>query len=462
VTLGNRPSRVTQRAAGVFIQDNFRVTSNLMLELGLRYDINFTPTEDQDRFVVFDPATVSLLRVGSGIGEVYPTSYNNIEPRVGLSWDPFKDGKTSIRAAYGRFTDQPVTNMITPLASNPPLATPLSITGAPGVVNLSNAVSAARAVGLAPNSVSRDFKNAHIQSWNVNVQREISSSLGVMIGYFGSKGSDLRLSRNLNQFVNGVRPFPRLSAASPILPGSGLGNITEISSLGVSKYNALWVSANKRMGKGLQFNASYTLSKSTDYNSLNSQGIVLQNSFDPANNLGPSDFDARHRFVINAIYELPFKGNGFVEGWQISTIAQFQSGNPLNVVVASNALTGIGNTVRPDLTGSINVVGQTDRWFDTTAFTVPNPLRFGNLERNAVVGPGFNNVDLSIIKNVSLGGDRKLQIRAEAFDLFNHANLGQPGRIVGTPNFGRITSTRLATGDSGSSRQIQLAAKFIF
>jgi hypothetical protein len=216
------------------------------------------------------------------------------------------------------------------------------------------------------------------------------------------------------------------------------------------------------MGKGLQFNASYTLSKSTDYNSLNSQGIVLQNSLDPANNEGPSDFDARHRFVINAIYELPFKGNGFVEGWQISTIAQFQSGNPLNVVVASNTLTGIGNTVRPDLTGAINVVGQTDRWFDTSAFTVPNPLRFGNLERNAVVGPGFNNVDLSIIKNISLGADRKLQIRAEAFDLFNHPNLGQPGRIVGTPNFGRITSTRLATGDSGSSRQIQLAAKFIF
>src|SRR5262249_25129913 len=273
----------------------------------------------------------SLLRVGSNIGEVYPTSYNNIEPRVGISWDPFKDGKTSVRAAYGRFTDQPVTNMITPLSSNPPLATPLSVTGAPGVVSFANALATARGVGLAPSTVSRDFKNAHVQSWNVNVQREVTSSLGVMIGYFGSKGSDLRLSRNLNQFVNGVRPFQRLSAASPILPGTGLGNIPEITSLGISKYNALWVTANKRMAKGLQFNASYTFAKSTDYNSLNSQGVVLQDSTNPANNLGPSDFDARHRFVINAIYELPFKGNGFVEGWQISTIAQFQSGNPLNV-----------------------------------------------------------------------------------------------------------------------------------
>src|SRR5581483_7613341 len=104
------------------------------------------------------------------------------------------------------------------------------------------------------------------QSYNLNVQREITPSLGVMVGYFGSKGTHLRLSRNLNQFVNGVRPFPTISASSAILPGATVGNVTEITSAGNSNYNALWVSANKRLSRGLQFNASYTLSKSIDYN----------------------------------------------------------------------------------------------------------------------------------------------------------------------------------------------------
>src|SRR5581483_6930449 len=174
------------------------------------------------------------------------------------------------------------------------------------------------------------------QSYNLNVQREITPSLGVMVGYFGSKGTHLRLSRNLNQFVNGVRPFPTISASSPILPGATIGNITEISSVGNSNYNALWVSANKRLSHGLQFNASYTLSKSIDYNSLNSQGIVIQNSFDPRGDRGLSDFDARHRFVINWLYELPFKGNRLYEGWQVSAITQWQTGNPITILTNLN------------------------------------------------------------------------------------------------------------------------------
>ena len=139
-----------------------------------------------------------------------------------------------------------------------------------------------------------------------------------MVGYFGSKGDHLRLSRNLNQFRSGARPYPRLAATSPILPGSALGNITEVASLGYSRYDALWVTVNRRFARGLQLNGSYTLSQSKDTNSLNSQGVVVQDSTNVAGDYAPSDYDARHRFVLSAIWELPFKGNRLVEGWQIA------------------------------------------------------------------------------------------------------------------------------------------------
>ncbi|MDQ6708398.1 MAG: hypothetical protein M3Z85_20765, partial [Acidobacteriota bacterium] len=153
------------------------------------------------------------------------------------------------------------------------------------------------------------------------------SGVGIMVGYFGSKGTHLRLIRNLNQpLPGGARPYPALAANSPILPGRALGNIGEIDSGGNSTYNALWVTASKRFAKGLQFNSSYTFSKSLDDNSLNTNAYVVQNSFDIRGSKGLSDYDARHRFVFSGIYLLPFSGNRIVEGWQFSTISNCKAG----------------------------------------------------------------------------------------------------------------------------------------
>lgn len=458
VTLGDRSSAIIQNAWGLYVQDNFKVRSNLTLELGLRYDWNMTPSERFNRFVVFDPATRTLVRIGSGRDKVYEENNKNFQPRVGIAWDPFGDGKTSVRAAYAILADQPVTNIVTPLTSNPPLATPLTFAGA---VTFANARNVAGAAGLAPNTVDPGFNNAYVQSWNLNIQRELGNDLGVTVGYFGTKGTHLRISRNLNQPINGVRPFARLSTSDPFLPNAVLNNIVQIESTGNSSYNALWLTANKRFGRGFQFNASYTLSKSIDYNSLNSQGVVVQDSYNLRNSRGLSDFDARHRFVFSGLYELPFRGNRFVEGWQLSSIVQSQSGNPVNIVVNNAAFTGINNTVRPDVTGPIEILGTPNRWFDITPFVVPVG-RFGNLGRNVVIGPGFNNTDFSVIKRTMLTETQLIEFRWEVFDLFNHANFGQPGRVVGTANFGQITNTRFPTGDSGSSRQMQFALKYKF
>jgi hypothetical protein len=457
VTLGSQSSSIAQGALGFFVQDSYKRRPNLTLELGLRYEWNMTPGERYDRFIVFDQRRNSLLRAGTDFDEIYQQNNKNFQPRLGFAWDPFKRGKTVVRGAYAILVDQPMTSVVSGASGNPPLAMPLTFSGP---IRLDNAISVARVAGFAPQTVDRSFDNAYVQSWNLNVQREQTTNLAWMIGYFGSKGTHLITRRNINQPANGLRPYPALSESSPILPGAPLGNIIQVESSGNSSYNALWVTANQRYGRDLVFNGSYTWSKSIDYTSLSSSGVVVQNSNDLRGDRGLSDFDARHRVVVSVIYELPFRGNQFLNGWQLSGIFQAQSGNPVNIVTSNSTFNGVPNTLRPDVTGPINIIGSVERWFDTSVFT---PVaRFGNLGRNVVIGPGFNNMDFSITKNVVLGEKLRSQIRAEFFDLFNHANLGQPGNVVGAPDFGRITRTRFSTGESGSSRQVQLAVKLVF
>jgi hypothetical protein len=177
-------------------------------------------------------------------------------------------------------------------------------------------------------------------------------------------------------------------------------------------------------------------------------------------NRGPSDFDARHRFVLNALYELPSSGNLLLKGWQMAALLQLQTGNPVNIVTTNSTTTGVANTLRPNVAGPVAMLGNVDQWFDTSAFTPVSS--FGNLGRNAITGPGFQNTDFSLMKETVVAERIHVQFRAEVFNLFNHPNFGQPGNVVGTPNFGRITNTRFPTGESGSSRQAQLGVKLRF
>ena len=507
VTLGDVSSAIAQSALGLFVQDNYKLKTNLTLELGFRWDWLMSPTERYDRFVDYVPETNSLVQVNHGIAPVYHTNSRNFQPRIGFAWDPFKDGKTSIRGAYAILADQPVTNLVTGNSSNPPFATAVALP-ANTTTLLSNASTVALpGATVSPSSSDPEFDNAYIQSWNLNVQREVGKGLGVTVGYFGSKGTHLRLSRNLNQtFLNAalspVRRFPTLSATSPIKPGAALLNITFREGTSNSNYNALWVTANKRLGRGLQFNASYTFSKSIDYNSQSSQGVTVQDSYNLRGDRGLSDYDARHRFVVSGLYELPFSGNQLKEGWQLSLITQLQSGNPVTLLAGNagpitglttlttnaNSLTGLA-TLRPDISGPITIsptaaaTGIGVQYFPNqvcdprpggscpsgsvvilpVAFTSGKTIyHFGSMGRNVVIGPGFNNSDISLIKRTKIGENKLIEFRWEVFDVFNHANFGQPGRTaqVGSSTFGVITTTRFPTGDSGSSRQMQFALKF--
>jgi len=499
VTLGDVSTAIAQGALGFFVQDNYKVRSNLTLELGLRYDWLMSPTERFNRFVDYVPQTNSLVRVNNGIAPVYHTNWKNFEPRVGFSWDPFKNGKTSIRGAYAILTDQPVTNLVTGNATNPPFANNVALPG--GTTTTFAGAKPAPGSTVSPSSSDPFFDTAYVQSWNLNIQREVRPGFAVTAGYFGSKGTHLRLTRNLNQGFQSstgalVRPLPTLSSSSPISPGAALLNITFREGTGVSSYNALWVTANKRLSRGLQFNASYTWSKSIDYNSQSSQGITVQDSNNLRGDRGLSDFDARHRFVVNGIYELPFHKNQLVGGWQLSAIVQSQSGNPVTILAGAPVNTGLTGvaTVRPDM-GAPIIFSRTPLATQIGLQYFPNLVcdprfapgsancpagsivilpvatvgsaaifHFGNFGRNVIIGPTFNNTDFSIIKRTKLGENKLVEFRWEVFDLFNHANFGQPGRVaqLGSSSFGAITSTRFPTGDSGSSRQMQFALKFKF
>src|SRR5262249_53390226 len=153
------------------------------------------PTEADDRFVYFDPATAELRQVGvSGRDKIYDDK-DNWQPRVGVIWDPFGDGRTSVRAGYALLSDQPVTNLVANTAGNPPILPPPSCAGRAGSIRLDNAITVAGPAGLAPQSVDAGFRNPTIQSWNVNVQREVYRNMTLTVGYFGSKGDHLRIAR---------------------------------------------------------------------------------------------------------------------------------------------------------------------------------------------------------------------------------------------------------------------------
>ncbi len=196
----NGAGRVYVNSIGGYVVDQWKILPRLMLDLGLRYDWNGTPTEAMDRFVVFDPASATLVQKH----QPYKQSVWNFQPRVGFAWDVFGTGKTVVRSAYAILYDQPITGIVGALTTNPPFANPVSFspTTATPFVSLGNAYTQS-AGGFAPRSIDGDYRNAYVQSYNFNVQQQFPGDIGVMLGYFGNKGTNLNLIRNINQPVNG-------------------------------------------------------------------------------------------------------------------------------------------------------------------------------------------------------------------------------------------------------------------
>ncbi|MGH9405654.1 MAG: carboxypeptidase regulatory-like domain-containing protein [Terriglobia bacterium] len=463
-------SSIRTTGLGLFAQDDWKLKPNLTLELGLRWDENTTPSEVFNRFVVFVPATDSLARIGSnGIGQPFATNDKDFGPRFGFAWQPFRNGKMVVRSGYGIYYDQPVTNDVTGLASNPPFGVPLNaVATATNPLSIANPMAgSAGKASTSPSTINHNFQNDYVQEWNLSLQHQLSSSLAVEAEYVGSKGTHLRMSWNPNQFELTSSGAQVLVNGAPVRPYAGFSNISEIDSPGNSSYNALWLTVTKQISHGLQVNGSYTWSHSLDLNSLSSQGIIAQNNDDLENEYGSSDFDARSHFNVSYIYDLPFHGNRLAQGWEVAGVTTFQSGNPVNLILSTSSITGTAS-VRPNLIGDPYLSNPNPAaWFNVAAFCVPGAAGcgaslLGDFGRNVLAGPGFDDFDFSVIKNTKITESTTVQFRAEAFNIFNNPNLGQPGRVVKSATFGRITSTRFSPGDTGSARQIQLALRFMF
>ncbi|MGI4829905.1 MAG: carboxypeptidase regulatory-like domain-containing protein [Janthinobacterium lividum] len=463
--------RAFNTAVGGFIDDKWKVTPRLLLETGFRLEWNGTPVDAKNRFVNFIQATDSLQTTHVPFDQSY-----NFEPRVGFTYDAFGNGKTILRSAFGILTDEPTDSVDTGLAGNPPNATPVTVTGASlPVANLYVA-----GTSVAPNAVNPHFRDAYTESYNVNLEQQLKGGVVMKAGYIGSAGKHLRLSRNINQFsVLGTtaRPYQRLSATTGFNQGEALGNITYQDSDSVSNYNALWLTMQKNLGHGLQFLGTYTYAKSMDINSLAGGG--LQDNTNPAGNYGLSDFDVRHHFVVSGTYTLPFHQNRFVDGFLLAVINQEQTGNPMNVLLSNTTYTGTA-TLRPTV---LNRNYSTGRGVTTTSGLVPfvhatvcgtptascnfyvQPAGFGNLQRNSLTGPAFEDTDMSLQKTTKIAERLALVLRVDTFDIFNHVNFSNPNLTAttsATSTFGLISATRAPIGDAGSARQLQLAAKIVF
>jgi len=465
-TIGNVANRVNENALDFYAMDSFKLKPYLTVELGLRYGWNMTPSEGANRFVNFVPGGA----FGSTLAFTdtpYGQQNKNFQPRVGFAWDVFHNGKTLLRSGYAYQVDQPITGVVTGLTSNPPFALPISIATQQtfaALPALFNGVPSS----VAPIFVNPNFTNADVQSWNLNIQQELTKKSSVMIGYFGNKGTHLENDINANQTAvlgqvgtgatNTNLPFQRFATNMPA-PFQNLDNvplaasITERESDSNSIYNALWATFTQRVTNGLQLNASYTYSHSIDDVSRNDAGIQAQNSNDIFLSRGSSDFDARHRIVANAIYDLPFKGNRVVSGWEIAPVVSWQTGNPFNLVAFnSSSFNGLGSTITLNASGPIQTSGNPlGQWISNpgvlsvpctlqttnptsttvTPTCVPGTLTFGNTGRNSVYGPGFTNMDLALAKNTKISERLNLQLRVDAFDVLNHPNYGQPGASGG-------------------------------
>ena len=501
-------SRIYDGALGAFVQDNFKLTQRLTLEYGLRFEWNGTPVEGANRFVLFNPTGnggPTLTRVGTNglaANSAYAQNYN-YEPRIGFAEDLFGTGKTVIRGGYAYLVDQPVSNAVTGLASNPPFSTSVSYNGNP--IPVSSLYASAKASGIAISSINPHFKNAYIESFNLNIQQALPKGIVASLGYYGSVGRHLRIATNENQAsgpAGSPHLYSNLSANSPIDPGVLItSNISEVNSIGTSNYNAMWAVLSKNMSHGFEVNMNYEWSKSMDINSLGSQGgLTLQDSNNPSGNYGLSDFDTRNHVAGTAIYALPFKGNRLVSGYQLSTIVQYQTGNPVNITAGSSGYNGLTGVVRPNQVGHVSthksqtpVAGSASSFINVTfiprsnvcpigptlavpagcSLQIQGTLQptpnaqivytgIGNIQRNAVTGPGFADVDLSGQKETKLFAGATFILRVDAFDILNHPNFGQPSGNTQSSAFGQISGTRFAISDGGSSRQLQISGKFTF
>ncbi len=487
----------------LFLQDDFRVRPNLTLNLGLRWDVQTPPTDPENRVANYAPGQQSVARPNAPVGALFfgdpgverggiPVSYSHFSPRFGIAWDPFGDGKTSIRAAAGIFYGSISGNEWNTQTNSQPFSTRLTFTnvrtatntsGVPLGATLSNPYN--NYVGGNPFPYTGTFINggglfavAEDFSWprtfqtNVSIQRQIIKDLTVGAAYVGTLSSNLPFGRDVNYPV--LTPTATTSNIQARRPNQGFGAVLLLDSDQDASYHSMQLTTAGRFGKIATFNAFYVFSKtlsSVQLHNNTTQGLA-QNYSRLELDKGRADTDQRHVFTMSMNFQPDFyTGDNRVakvilNGWSISPILKLRSGRPFTVTNSNEDanLDGV-QTDRARLIGDPFLGNPTpDQWFNIAAFArnriVTGVATQGDSPRNFLDGPGFRVVDLALSRDFRFGERYKLRVRAESTNVFNIANYDQPNAgvpvsLAAPGNFGRITSAK-------DMRRLQFGARFTF
>jgi hypothetical protein len=379
--------------------------------------------------------------------------------------------KTVVRAGYGIFYSAPQFDVTRNLSANPPEGISTSFTNNqfdfPGARPASAGFIRPASGSLANAALNYVDPNPDLpmtQQWNVSLQRQLPLSLSLTLAYVGTKGTHLEARPDINQPVPGTtaitdrRPYPLFQG---ILTSENIDN---------SIYNGLQVTVDRRFGKGVSMLINYTWSHGIDDSSANYNAFM--NSYNRNLDRGSADYDSRNRFVASWTWAFPLHAQGFakgvVNGWQLNGILSLYNGLPFSVNSATNTLnngSGSRASILPGAVGSLPVDQRSvNRWFNIAAFTAPGPQQFGNTGRNILRGPGTSQADLSLFKNLNFTKveTRRIQFRAEVFNVSNTPQFNNPNASIGTAPAGTITSAGTTYLFQRTSRQVQLALKLYF
>ena len=483
---GNAPGSLFRRQRpntlfGFYVQDDYRVTSTLTLNLGGRYEF-FTVPADKDGLDAYLPDLLTSKDTVLGGPFVNP-SLKNFAPRLGFAWDVTGDGRTAIRGGGGLYqdTDRPYNTSLHVATTTPPFVEAINISGAG--IPFPTPVFSSGTPGGARNLRTIDYHIRQPKGWtyNINLQRELVAGWAMLVGYAGSRGYDLVSSIEGNPVVPTVQADGSLFFAAGVpRRNPAWGSIDYRTSDGRSTYNALQAGLMKRFRDGYQVQLSYTLSKAMDNAAAQlgsdtiSSAIYPPNPYDPQAEWAVAAFDASHVFAANATWELPFRSHPVFGGWQLNGIVSMHSGYPFSPSIQTPNWSRSGNistnaedrpNVKPGTDPKKIVTGNPNRWFDASVFELQPQGTFGNAPRNFLRGPGFANVDMSLVKNQALIGATRLQIRLEVFNVLNRANFATPTRPVfagATQNEAPLATAGQVVQTVNSSRQIQLGVKVLF
>ncbi|HUR97065.1 MAG TPA: carboxypeptidase regulatory-like domain-containing protein [Pyrinomonadaceae bacterium] len=486
----------------LFLQDDFRVHPRVTLNLGLRWDMQTPPTDPHNRVVNFVPGQRSTVRPDAPLGALFygdpgverggiPIDYDHFSPRFGIAWDPFGDGKTSVRAAAGMFWGSISGNEWNTMTNFLPFATRLNFAGInlPSATNnwagatLSNPYTnfpggppfpytGAFTAGGGIFAVAQDFTWPRTLQMNVSVQRQITKDLTASVAYVGTRSGHLPFGRDVNYPV--LTPTATTSNINARRPVPGFGAFLLLDSDQDARYDGMQLTWAYRFGRRITVNGFYTLSKTTSSVELHNnttQGLA-QNYSRLDLEQGRADTDQRHIFTMSAHFEPDFyRGDNrvlkaIINGWSVAPIIKLRSGAPFTVVNGSvdANLDGVA-TDRAQLIGDPHLDHPTpDMWFNIFAFAqnpaVTGVAVDGTSPRNFLTAPGYKAVDLALSRDFRFGERFKLRLRAEGTNIFNWANYNAPNATVPTSlatpgNFGRILG-------AGPMRKLQFGARLTF